>query len=75
MTMLTSTFWKQPLGDDQKVTEENDGPLLVEATVNNSGQLRWWLLGFGYHVQLESSELREEFMEVSEKLINDYNDK
>ncbi len=62
-----------PLSEDQDVSEGDDGELQIEATVMASGQLRWWLLGFGCYVEiLEPKELREEFREVSNGLIDIY---
>ncbi len=58
-----------PLSQDQQTSDPDDDQLLVEATVNNSAQIRWWLLGFGANVEvLEPQELREEFTEVAESL-------
>ena len=50
-----------PLSVDQRLTEQPDGNVLVEATVADTGQLRWWLLGFGGRVEvLEPEGVREE---------------
>ena len=50
-----------PLSDDQRLTERPDGNVLVEATVADTGQLRWWLLGFGGRVEVLAPEgIREE---------------
>lgn len=51
------------LSDDQIIEEEPDNPdgLTVSATVADTPQLRWWLLGFGAGVEvLEPAELRQE---------------
>jgi predicted DNA-binding transcriptional regulator YafY len=40
------------LSTDQTITEQEDGQLLVEATVRNTAQLLWWLRGFGKAVQV-----------------------
>lgn len=62
-----------PLSEDQKTSEPDDGELLVEATVKDSAQIRWWLMGFGDGVEvLEPNELREEFKGISESLLKIY---
>lgn len=49
--------------------ERKDGRALVRATVADTTQLRWWLLGFGEKVEvLKPKRLREEFRAVSRKL-------
>jgi len=40
------------LSEDQVITEQEDGRLLVEATVRNTAQLVWWLRGFGSAVEV-----------------------
>ncbi|MEA3333763.1 MAG: WYL domain-containing protein [Pseudomonadota bacterium] len=62
-----------PLSLDQKSSELNDGQLQIEATVKNSAQLSWWLMGFGDGVEvLAPKELREEFEEIAENLLEIY---
>ena len=47
---------------DQRATETDDGHTLIEATVPDTADLRWWLLSFGSAVEvLEPASLREEF--------------
>lgn len=41
-----------PLSRDQTVKEQKDGRLLIKATVADTAQLRWWLLGFGDNVEV-----------------------
>ncbi len=63
-----------PLSEDQKSAEGDDGELQIIATVKDTGQLRWWLLGFGDYVEvLEPVELRQEFEEISENMYLTYN--
>lgn len=54
------------LSDDQLVeSSENDGWVLIRATVSDTAQLRWWLLGYGEHVEiLEPPSLRSWITEV-----------
>ena len=57
------------LSDDQRITPGPDGRTLVEATVADTSELRWWLRGFGDHVEVQSpAGLRLEFKELSRSL-------
>ena len=50
------------LGSGHRTREVDDEHVLVEATVADTADLRWWLLGFGSAVEvLEPASLREEF--------------
>lgn len=40
------------LSEDQALTDQPDGRVLVKATVPDTGELRWWLLGFGEAVEV-----------------------
>lgn len=63
-----------PISKDQVVDDQGDGDMLVKATVKNTWQLRWWLLGFGHHVTvLEPEDLRENFMDVIWEMFDNYN--
>lgn len=54
------------LSSDQIFTSEADGRTRIRATVKNSSQLRWWLLGFGEYVEvIKPGFLREEFAHIS----------
>ena len=56
------------LAPDQQVTQQEDGSLLVEATVADTAELRWWLAGFGSLVEvLGPASLREEFREEARR--------
>ena len=62
-----------PLSADQKILELGDGQLQVEATVKDSEQLRWWLLGFGDYVKVvEPENLRGKFEEIAKNLLDLY---
>jgi len=62
-----------PLSDDQRLTPQPDGMVLVEATVADTGQLRWWLLGFGGRIEvLEPLELREAMKEHARQMAERY---
>ena len=52
------------LSEDQRITSGPDGRTLIEATVADTRELRWWLRGFGDHVEVQSpAALRLEFKE------------
>lgn len=64
-----------PLSDDQKLTPQPDGMVVVEATVADTGQLRWWLLGFGGRIEvLEPLELREAMKKHARQMTERYGD-
>ena len=61
------------LAPDQRATQHDDGRVLVEATVADTAELRWWLAGFGSLVEvLGPSSLREEFREEVRRLARIY---
>lgn len=66
---LVARFWKPAgshlletrLSADQIVGDEDDSHFRLMATVDDTAQLRWWLLSFGSKVEvLEPAGLREE---------------
>jgi predicted DNA-binding transcriptional regulator YafY len=62
-----------PLTKNQKLTQQSDGKILLEATLTDTLDLRWWLQGFADKVEvLEPSEMREEFKKVADRLLNIY---
>ena len=62
-----------PLSEDQRLTNQVDGNVLVEATVADTRQLRWWLLGFGGRIEvLEPASLREELKSHTERMMGRY---
>lgn len=65
---LVVRFWKRAglhlletrLAADQVTSDEDHDHFRLTATVNDTAQLRWWLLSFGSKVEvLEPAELRE----------------
>jgi predicted DNA-binding transcriptional regulator YafY len=49
--------------------------VLIEASVLDTPQLRWWLLGFGDAVEVvEPKSLRREFAEMSRAMASYYED-
>jgi len=54
-------LYETPLSQDQVITDLNADEVMVTATVRDTEQLHWWLLGFGANVQvLAPLELRAE---------------
>ena len=50
-----------PLSADQKLTPHSEDTVMLQATVSDTKQLLWWLLGFGGRVEvLEPTKLRNE---------------
>ncbi len=63
-----------PLSPDQSILEQGEG-LEVTASVKDSQQLRWWLLGFGDQVEvLEPEQLRQEFRDIAAAMNRRYRD-
>ncbi len=66
-------LYETKLSDDQKLTEQADGRVLVEATVLDTAELQWWLLGFGAGIEIvEPAEMREDFHRIAEKMASTY---
>lgn len=64
-----------PLSADQRIseTEGNNEDVIIEATVQDSMELRWWLLSFGDEAKiLEPLDLREWFKETAHNMNNYY---
>lgn len=56
------------LSADQRISRDKDGWVLIEATVIDTPRLRWWLQGFGVHVEvMEPLNLRDEITETMQK--------
>ena len=61
------------LGPDHRATAQEDGRILVEATVADTAELRWWISGFGSLVEvLGPAALRDEFREQARALAEMY---
>jgi len=67
-------LYETPLAEDQALTVEEDGRVLLEGTTTDSLELRWWLGGFGSGAEvLEPVELREHFAKETKLLMDRYN--
>lgn len=62
-----------PLSLDQQIEPDQADWVRLQATVPDTAQLRWWLLGFGDQVEvLEPSTLRDEFANMTQSLHSTY---
>lgn len=65
---------ESPISHDQQVSIVPDKSIVISATVNNSNQFRWWLLGFADEVEvLQPISLREEMMQTIKRMSRIYN--
>jgi predicted DNA-binding transcriptional regulator YafY len=61
-----------PISEDQKITEK-DEKWLLQATISDSNQLRWWLRGYGERVEVVGPKcLRQEFAVQASRLAKMY---
>ena len=62
-----------PISMDQKLTSLKKGKLKLKATVPDTSQLRWWLLGFGSQVEIiKPKRLRQEFIQTAKSFTKIY---
>lgn len=66
-------LYETPLSKDQVIEEMADGSMSVSATVADSPQLQWWLLGFGGGVEVvKPNDLRNAMTETAKELTQVY---
>lgn len=66
-------FSERRLSKDQAVTMQKDGRVLLEATVLDTLELRWWLQSFGDRVEiLAPKALRDEFKTITQRMAEMY---
>ncbi len=62
-----------PLSGNQDIEKDRDGWVKVTATVKDSQQLRWWLLGFGEGVEVVApSDMRDAFAHTAKVMVKLY---
>lgn len=62
-----------PLSRDQRHKPTDDDRIEIQATVNDSDQLRWWLMGYGSGVEVvEPAQLRDYMCKEAEALMDRY---
>jgi predicted DNA-binding transcriptional regulator YafY len=67
-------LWETPLSLNQEIMPDQPGWVRLQATVPDTAQLRWWLMGFGECVEvLEPVSLRDEFVNMAQSLNEIYN--
>jgi len=70
---IAEHLYETPLTVDQTLSVADDNHILLEATLTDTLELRWWLSGFGSHVEvLEPKILRDHFQKEVELLQNIY---
>lgn len=75
-TSIADYLRETPLSDDQTITALDNEHSLVTASVQNTSQLRWWLLSFGDNVEiLKPVALRHEFGGTARKMAAKYQKK
>jgi len=66
-------LYESKLSAGQKLTEQPDGRILLEATVRDDVQLHWWLKGFGEKVEVVGPKgLRQEYVEIAQGMCRSY---
>jgi len=64
---------ERPLHDDQSLTSSEDDSWFLEVTVQDTNELRWWLLAFGDQVEvLEPINLRDSFRMIVQNMAKAY---
>jgi predicted DNA-binding transcriptional regulator YafY len=64
---------ERKLSEDQVLKKTTDGYYRLTATVKDTSELRWWLLGFGDGVEvLAPKALRKEFKEMAKSMARIY---
>lgn len=62
------------LAEDQHLERRDDGLVVLRATVPDTQELRWWLLGFGDQVEvIAPDQLRAEFVAMARDMFEKYN--
>ena len=68
-----SHLYETPISDTQKISSTKDGFLLVEDTVNDDMELRFWIMAFGEEVEvMKPKSLRNEFTQLSKRIGKKY---
>jgi len=64
---------ERPLYSNQLISESDDGRVLLNVTVQDTNELRWWLLGFGDQVEILAPEsLRSNFHAIANNMAKAY---
>ena len=58
-----------PISNNQKITETDDGFIIVEDTISDVLEFKWWVRAFGDAVEvIKPKSLREEFAQMSNRM-------
>ena len=64
---------ESPINDTQVLEKRDDGRIELIAEVDDTAQLRWWILAFGNQVEITGPEnLRKAIVEILEKSVAQY---
>ena len=64
---------ESPLNHTQTLTPQDDGRILLLAEVEDTAQLRWWVLAFGDQIEVaEPKELRNDISQILHKAVGKY---
>lgn len=64
---------EEPLSEDQKIVRGKDGRYTLSASIEDSHELRWWILSFGSSIEVEKPEsLRKEISETANDMCKLY---
>ena len=66
-------MYETPISKRQTITKTRDGYLMVEDSVNNDMELRYWIRAFGGEVEvIKPKSLRDEFTQLSTRIGRKY---
>ena len=66
-------LYETPISNSQKISQSKDGYIIVEDSVANNSELRWWIRAFGDDVEvIKPIVLRNEFKKISQRMAKLY---
>ena len=66
-------LYETPISNSQKISQSKDGYIIVEDSVANNSELRWWIRAFGDDVEvIKPIILRNEFRKISKRMVKLY---
>ena len=66
-------LYETPLSEDQVLISGGEGTVRLSATVRDSEQLKWWLLGFGDCVTvIKPTDLAKDFKQIAQAMLQNY---
>ena len=64
-----------PLTEDQEIDDRDEETVTISATVQDTQQLRWWLLSYGAQVEIvKPAAMRKYFADITAKMYQLYSD-